>query len=75
MRNVYEQSLEGICEEYGFDLKKQPTERDDTPVEVLFYGITKTMPRWKAIEFALKLNKLGFVPMIDGVFFGGCKEY
>lgn len=59
---VYEQSLEGICEEYGFDIKPQ---RDDTPVEVQFHGVTKIMPKCKAIEFAFKLGKLGFAPIIN----------
>lgn len=65
---VYEQTLEGICEEYGFDIKNQQFQRDDTPVEVQFCGIKKTMPRWKADEFASKLNALGFVPIIDEVY-------
>jgi hypothetical protein len=67
---VYEQTLEGICEEYGFDIvnREIEIERDDTPVEVKFYGITKFMPKWKAEEFATKLNALGFVPIVDGVY-------
>ena len=65
---VYEPTLEGICEEYGFDIVNRQIQRDVTPVEVQFYGITKTMPKWKALEFANKLNKLGFVPIIDGVY-------
>lgn len=65
--NVYEETLVGICEEYGFDLNNL-TEIDDTPVKVQFAGNIKTMPRWKAYEFARKLSKLGFAPIIDGVF-------
>jgi hypothetical protein len=64
---VYEQTLEEICEEYGFDIKNIQTQRDETPTEVQFYGIKKTMPRWKAVEFTRKLNKLGFTPMLDGI--------
>lgn len=66
---VYEQTLEGICEEYGFDIKAQAQkQRDDTPVEVQFYGVKQFMPKWKAEEFARKLNKLGFVPIVDEVY-------
>lgn len=62
-------TLKEICEEYGFDINNQSqSQRDETPVEVQFYGITKTMPRWKAEEFGRKLNKLGFVPIIEGVY-------
>lgn len=62
------EKLKEVCEEYGFDIVNKQTQKDETPVEVQFYGITKTMPRWKAEEFARKLNKLGFVPIIDEVY-------
>lgn len=62
------EKLKEVCEEYGFDIVNRQIERDDTPVEVKFYGITKTMQKWKAEEFARKLNELGFVPIIDGVY-------
>lgn len=61
--------LEEICKEYDFDIVNRKFQRDETPVEVQFYGITKTMPRWKAEEFANKLNELGFAPIIDGVIY------
>lgn len=68
--NTKEQTntLEQICKEYDFDIVDIQYQKDETPVEVQFYGITKTMPRWKAEEFASKLNALGFAPIIDGVF-------
>ena len=59
--------LEEICKEYDFDIVNR--QRDETPVEVQFYGITKTMPRWKACEFGDKLVEMGFNPIIDGAFY------
>lgn len=61
--------VEEICKEYGFDLEKPETyRRDETPVEVSFYGITQEMPRWKAEEFGSKLADEGFCAIINGVF-------
>lgn len=71
---MYEK-LKEVCEEYGFDIVNRQIERDYTPVEVKFYGITKTMPKWKAEEFARKLNALGFVPIIDEVYMTSYKGF
>ena len=63
----HDNSLEEICKEYGIDISGQ-RQRDETPVEVQFWGVKKTMPKWKAMEFRHKLNKLGWNPEIDGVY-------
>ena len=72
---IMNEKLKEVCEEYGFDIVNRQIEKDDTPVEVKFYGITKTMPKWKAEEFARKLNALGFVPIIDGVYITSYKGF